>query len=201
MLSRSGSGRLQVLIVVLGSALLLSPMGCGDVLGFTQEQVAKGAETFRLQCARCHGPDGQGIADIYKGLTAPPLIGPGSLPEQPRAYQRVRHYDFQNIRDVYEFASSVMPLDQPASLYPEDYWNVLAYILDGNGMQSDNTPLNAESAAKISIATVNKQEQSSGKAALSQLESRPSGMAAGLVGSPADARQQGPAAAIVGEHQ
>ena len=46
---------------------------CGMARAFTAEQVDKGRDVFRLQCARCHGPDGQGITNIYRGMTAPPM--------------------------------------------------------------------------------------------------------------------------------
>ncbi len=70
----------------------LDPGGVGAVMlavagtarAFTAEQADKGREVFRLQCARCHGPDGQGISNIYKGMTAPPLIGPAALPLDPQ---------------------------------------------------------------------------------------------------------------------
>jgi mono/diheme cytochrome c family protein len=194
--------RWPFIVVVLGifaAASFLLCFGGGTAAAFTKEQVAKGAETFRLQCARCHGPSGRGISDVYKNLTAPPLIGPGSLPPQPRSYQKVRHFDFQNIRDVYEFASSVMPLDQPASLNPDDYWNVIAYILDKDGMKPNGSELNANNAENIKIAAVDKQEQSSQNAA-----GAPSTTAAesyGFVGSPPNPNQIGPAAAVVGNER
>jgi mono/diheme cytochrome c family protein len=103
-----------------GFALVLLLAVAPAVCAFTAEQVVKGREVFRLQCARCHGPDGQGISNIYKGMTAPPMIGPAALPLNPRPYQKIRHYQFRNVRDVYEFASAIMPADQPASLSAED---------------------------------------------------------------------------------
>ncbi|MGO9060472.1 MAG: c-type cytochrome [Candidatus Binataceae bacterium] len=124
----------------------------GRARAFTAEQADKGREVFRLQCARCHGPEGQGISNIYKGMTAPPLIGPSALPLDPRAYQKMRHYQFRNVRDVYEFASAVMPADQPASLSAEDYWNVIAFLLSANGVPVNGKLLTENEAADISLA-------------------------------------------------
>ena len=56
--------------------------------GFTAEQTDKGREVFRLQCARCHGPDGQGISNIYKGMTAPPLVGQAPFRSIPAPIRR-----------------------------------------------------------------------------------------------------------------
>ena len=119
---------------------------------FTAEQVDKGREVFRLQCARCHGPAGQGISNIYRGMTAPPLIGSGALPLDPRPYQKMRHFQFRTVRDIYEFASAVMPADQPASLSDADYWNVIAFLLNGNGMPVNGRLLNEDEAAQIPLA-------------------------------------------------
>ncbi|HJU11430.1 MAG TPA: c-type cytochrome [Candidatus Binataceae bacterium] len=190
----------SIIVASIAALMFLPRAGVGRASAFTQEQVDKGAETFRLQCARCHGPNGRGISDVYKDLTAPPLIGPGSLPAQPRPYQKVRHCDFRNLRDVYEFASSVMPLDQPASLYPQDYWNVLAYILDADGMRPDGKELNSDSAEKLQIGTVDKYANSSRNAgpAEAAFGSANPAHAPGLVGAPPNPMQQGPAAAIVG---
>ncbi|MGH7906440.1 MAG: c-type cytochrome [Candidatus Binataceae bacterium] len=118
---------------------------------FTRQQVDKGQKVYLLQCARCHGPEGQGIKDVYKNLTAPSLIGPDALPLNPRPYQRIRHFQFRNVRDVYEFTSSIMPLDQPASLDPEDYWDVIAYLLDAGGLKTNGATLNGGTAGNISL--------------------------------------------------
>jgi cytochrome c len=114
--------------------------------------VDKGREVFRLQCARCHGPSGQGIINIYRTMTAPPLIGPGAFPLNPRPYQKMRHFQFRTVRDIYEFASAVMPADQPASLNDADYWNSIAFLLNANGMPVNGRLLNEDAAADISLA-------------------------------------------------
>jgi cytochrome c len=137
--------------VLLAMALLAL---AGSARAFTAEQADKGREVFRLQCARCHGPDGQGISNIYKGMTAPPLVGPAALPLNPRAYQKMRHFQFRTVRDVYEFASAVMPADQPASLSAEDYWNAIAYVLSANGVPVDGKLLTEDGAADLSLASL-----------------------------------------------
>ena len=142
------------------AALLAIPAIPRPARAFSQEQVDKGRETYRLQCARCHGPDGQGVRNAYRDLTAPPLIGPGALPLDPHPYQKLRHFQFHTMLDVYEFASSVMPLDQPGSLYPQDYWNVMAYLLDANGEKPDGREMNQQTAAQISLDSVRRREAS-----------------------------------------
>lgn len=134
--------------LALGGVLLLQ----SGARAFTQEQVNKGQDTFRLQCARCHGPSGQGMEDVYKGLTAPQLIGPGALTVNPRPYQAMRHFKFHTVRDVYDFASAVMPADQPASLSDAEYWDIIAYILDANGEAPNGEQLDEAAAGRLSLA-------------------------------------------------
>ncbi len=145
---------LRLASIVRTGLLLISLIliGYAPARAFTAEQVEKGRDLFRLNCARCHGPDGQGIRDIYRGMTAPALISPGAFPLDPRPYQRMRHFQFRTARDVYEFSSAVMPADQPASLSAEDYWDVIAYLLNANGMHVNGQMLTENAAEDISLA-------------------------------------------------
>jgi hypothetical protein len=54
---------------------------------------------------------------------------------------------------VYEFISAAMPADQPASLEAEQYWNVLAFVLQSNGTPVDGTQLNDTSSEQITPHT------------------------------------------------
>jgi polar amino acid transport system substrate-binding protein len=145
--------------------LLMLLAVAAPAFAFTAEQADKGREVFRLQCARCHGPDGQGISNIYKGMTAPPLVGPAALPLDPRSYQKMRHFQFRTVRDVYEFASAVMPADQPASLSAEDYWNVIAYLLSANGVPVNGKLLTEDEAANLSLGPLQQRNNQADKGA------------------------------------
>lgn len=152
---------LRVELALLATAVLVLA-ACAWASAFTAEQADKGREIFRLQCARCHGPAGQGITDIYRGMTAPPLIGPTAFPLDPRPYQKMRHFQFHTVQDIYEFASAVMPADQPASLSAEDYWNVIAYLLSSNGMRVNGQPLDQNQSASMSLAKLQAREKQAG---------------------------------------
>jgi len=149
-----GDRRLKRMWGLAAAAMAMTLALAGPARAFTAEQADKGREVFRLQCARCHGPDGQGISNIYKGMIAPPLIGPAALPLDPRSYQKMRHFQFRNVRDVYEFASAVMPADQPASLSAEDYWNVIAFLLSANGVPVNGKLLTENDAVDMSLAAL-----------------------------------------------
>jgi cytochrome c len=127
---------------------------------FTDAQAKAGAETFQRQCARCHGPIGEGQDNIYRGLRSPELIGPNSFPVAPRPYQKLRHFEFHSVRDIYEFASAAMPADQPASLSSDEYWDVITYLLQANGVLADRKPLDESIAAQIPIPLTRRQAAS-----------------------------------------
>jgi cytochrome c len=158
----------KVALVTLAASvwLALAPSGA---FAFTQEQVNRGQEVFRLQCARCHGPNGQGVSDVYKGLTAPQLIGPGALTLNPRPYQKMRHFQFRTALNIYQFASAVMPADQPASLNDQDYWDVIAYVLNSDGATPNGQPLTEQSAARMSLAPLQQRLGESGGAVVPAL--------------------------------
>jgi len=136
-------------ILTLGPLIVL--LGAASAHGFTAAQASHGASVYRLQCARCHGPEGQGKDDAYKGLRAPELVGPGALPLKPRPFQRLRKTDFRTVADIYDFVSAAMPADQPAILDAADYWDVIAFSLQTNGAPPDGTPLDQTSAARMPI--------------------------------------------------
>jgi mono/diheme cytochrome c family protein len=116
---------------------------------FTEAQVKHGKRVYKRQCARCHGPDGKGKDNQFKGLRAPELIGSTALPCLPRPYQKIRQSRFRTAEDVYAFASAAMPADEPAIFDADEYWAVIAYLLEANGRKADETPLDKASSARI----------------------------------------------------
>jgi mono/diheme cytochrome c family protein len=99
-------------------ALLLASVGCGGDDGATaqsqDEQVAAGRDVYAAECAKCHGEQGE-------GGTGPVLIG-GS--------RRIASYG--DTDRLYDYVSRTMPFDDAGSLSEEQYWEVIAYLLDAN---------------------------------------------------------------------
>ncbi|MDR7522999.1 MAG: cytochrome c [Armatimonadota bacterium] len=98
------------------------------------EQVDRGRTVFRSSCAKCHGPEGQ-------GGEGPTLIGPASV---------VRSY--RTAQTLFDFVSANMPFDAPGSLKAEDYWDILAFVLDANGLLPPDVVLGPETAPNIRIS-------------------------------------------------
>ena len=97
-------------------------------------QVASGQQVFRQICASCHGDQGEGIED------APPIIGAGNALS-----------DYRTAARLYNFISSEMPNDDPGSLSSQEYYDVLAYLLDQNGMNPSGQAVNSSTAANIPL--------------------------------------------------
>jgi mono/diheme cytochrome c family protein len=104
-------------------------------------QIEAGKAVFADHCARCHGDAGQG------SKKAPPLVGKGALPLDPRPGQK-RTAQFRTAMDVAAFATKNMPPDESdrAEMSTPQYWSVVAFALSANGVKltqpvgPDNAP-------------------------------------------------------------
>jgi cytochrome c len=105
------------------------------ILAQAAEQLERGKTVFANVCATCHGESGEGSGDY------PRLIG---TPNRMATYQTALR--------LFEFVSSEMPSDNPKSLKPEEYWDVLAFILSQNKLLPENTVLGPDNAGNIRTA-------------------------------------------------
>jgi mono/diheme cytochrome c family protein len=87
------------------------------------DQIAAGREVYTASCAQCHGANGE-------GGTGPLLVG---------GNKRIASY--QDTKRLYDYVSSTMPFDEPGSLTQDQYWNVIAYLLDANDLLPAETVL------------------------------------------------------------
>jgi quinoprotein glucose dehydrogenase len=124
---------------VLGSAALglavtlvaqTSPRTVRDGV-FSAEQAARGAGVFESVCANCHE-----IAE---------LVGPDAYLDE---------VDGQPLWETFDYISTEMPEDDPASLRLEEYAAVLAYLFSVYGLPSGSAELSVEreSLEAITIA-------------------------------------------------
>ncbi len=91
-----------------------------------------GKQIFSENCARCHGTSGEGVI-------GPALIG-----------QKQGLVKYRNAQELINFVRSAMPQDAPGSLPEQDYWDVLAFILQSNRIITVET-LRPEEAASIAL--------------------------------------------------
>ena len=104
---------------------------------FTAEQVARGKEKAMAECASCHG-------NTFKGDLAPSLVGPDFID----------HWYDARLGELALRVQNTMPASAPGTLKPEEYADVLAFILSENGFPAGSdtlkmTPVDALDAIKI----------------------------------------------------
>src|SRR5215831_6759745 len=90
---------------------------------YTDEQAARGRETYVMQCKSCHTPASH---------TGPTFA---------------TWWDRKTLSDLYQFVSTRMPKNEPGSLQPDEYADLIAYLLKLNDLPSGSEPLPADSVA------------------------------------------------------
>ena len=105
----------------------------GAVATFTAGQAQAGAATYQDVCASCHMPD---LAGAFE---APQLAGPNFR----------NMWGGRSVRDLIAYITVAMP---PAGEKPSDegFTNIVAYLLQQNGMEAGDTPLVATADGAIS---------------------------------------------------
>lgn len=98
---------------------------------YTQAQAQAGAALYTQNCAMCHG-------DATAGHT---LVQPGTSPA---------------IGGIFSIMTTSMPLNQPGSLTPQQYENIMAYALKNNGYPAGTKALEAKQTLTDSRPFVNK---------------------------------------------
>lgn len=148
-MKRSGILGLAVLFVAMGLAHSLrigstarAAWAAPAFLITATEQTERGKELFAQNCAKCHGEQGQGGEDP-RGGTVPRLIG------TPNGLQ-----GYMTAKGLFDFVSKEMPGDEPGTLMPQIYWDILAFILDSNRLLPPNVTLGPENAANIRLSPV-----------------------------------------------
>lgn len=105
---------------------------------YTAAQVTRGESVYSSKCASCHAPDLTGDGQ------ASPLAGKDFTSA----------WNDQPLSDFFERIRATMPADAPGSLKPADVVDVVAFILNRNGMPAGQAELPAEPAALKEIKFV-----------------------------------------------
>ena len=121
----------------LGSAI--APDGTGLPPG--SGTVAAGRELFAAQCARCHGPGGEG--DV-----GPRLVGGRGTLRTPRPLKTVGSF-WPYATTLWDYVNRAMPFDQPGRLTPPEVYAAVAYVLNLNGIVGSDAVMDATSLPKV----------------------------------------------------
>ena len=123
----------------LGSAI--APDGTGLPEG--SGTVAAGRELFAAQCARCHGPNGEG--DVGARLVG----GQGTL-ATPRPIKTVGSF-WPHATTLWDYINRAMPFDRPGMLQPPEVYAAVAYVLNLNGIIDADRVMDATSLPKVKM--------------------------------------------------
>ena len=123
----------------LGSAI--APDGTGLPSG--SGTVAAGRELFEKQCARCHGPTGEGA------VGARLVGGQGTLPT-PRPLKTVGSF-WPYATTLWDYVNRAMPFDRPGLLTPPEVYAAVAFVLNLNGIIQEGQAMDATSLPKVKM--------------------------------------------------
>jgi len=131
---------------VIAVFAVLAFAGWATVARADEAQIAEGGKLFAKHCAKCHGKSGEGTKK------APPVVGKDALPLQPPATAKVRKTEFHTAQDVAEFVSTKMPANKPGSLKADEYYAILAFDLNANGVaDAKSKKIDPTTAAEIKL--------------------------------------------------
>lgn len=102
---------------------------------FTADQAARGTQAFTDNCSACHGVDFTG------GPGSPSLKGP----------EFVFGWKDKPAAELYTYIHANMPPGQAGSLSEAQYYDIVAAILNANGVPAGAAGLSAANAAGLSI--------------------------------------------------
>ena len=122
-------------IATLGASILFSQQT--QVNGFyTAQQANAGRTEYQSNCASCHLPDLKGSNE------APPLAGGNFM----------NAWSVRTTTDLFDFIRSSMPMNNPGSLSEQAYINIVAFLLQANGVAAGSRPFSPATAVAIGSA-------------------------------------------------
>lgn len=87
---------------------------------YTEEQAARGQSTFGAICAACHD-----VADF----SSPSFL---------------QGWEASTVLDLFQLVQKTMPMDNPGSLRPQDYVDVLSYFFRANQIPAGKDELDTD---------------------------------------------------------
>ena len=102
---------------------------------YTPEQAAAGRAVYAASCGMCHGEN-------LNLLPQAPLVGPAFL----------SRWQGRDTDDLYQQLRATMPVEGPGSLPGDSYIEVVAYMLQANGVAPDGESLTASTGAPVGLA-------------------------------------------------
>ena len=105
--------------------------------------VVDGRQLFAAQCARCHGPEGEG------GVGARLVGGQGTL-ASPRPLKTVGSF-WPYATTLWDYVNRAMPFDRPGLLSPPEVYAAVAFVLNLNGIIDESQVMDAATLPKVKM--------------------------------------------------
>lgn len=103
---------------------------------YTVAQAAAGSALYAANCSQCHGQS-------LEGISGPPLAGKAFTDK----------WNGHTADDLYYIMSTQMPLNAPGSLKPDEYLELVAYVLQQNKYPAGSTALTAATLKNVKITS------------------------------------------------
>lgn len=129
-LNAGGAMKIAACLAILVGGLALPQPARADGF-FTKDQSKRGEDVYMKNCAQCHMPDLGGRAPV------PELAGDTFM----------SHWANHPIADLFKRITTTMPQGRPGSLSKEAYADVIAFLLDSNGLPSGGAELKPDADA------------------------------------------------------
>ena len=124
-----------------GFDLIAAPDGSGYPEG--SGTAIQGKTIFERRCVACHGMAGEGTSASTR------LVG-GDMQSEERPIRTVGSY-WPHASTLFDYVQRAMPADAPKSLTSSEVYQVIAYILNMNGIVEDSLVLNKASLMRVEM--------------------------------------------------
>lgn len=128
-----------------GFDLIAQPDGSGYPAGGGTAR--QGKAIFERRCAACHGRNGEGTSAQTR------LVG-GDMQSAERPIRTVGSY-WPHASTLFDYVQRAMPADAPKSLTSSEVYQVIAYVLNMNGIIKDSLVLNKETLMQVEMPNKN----------------------------------------------
>lgn len=113
--------------------------------------VAQGAALYALQCASCHGPNGEGIAPAFPQLVGRDPKAEGfTFSTDPKLVHTIGNY-WPYATTLFDYIKRAMPQAAPGSLTDDQVYALTAYLLAANQVIADSTTLDAAALRAVQM--------------------------------------------------
>jgi S-disulfanyl-L-cysteine oxidoreductase SoxD len=140
-----GLGRAATPAEIAATDVEIGPDGAGLPAGSgTPEQ---GKPVYLMNCATCHGNDGEGHPPLYPQLIGGPR-GSFNFADDPKMTRTIGNY-WPYATTIFDYVRRAMPFSAPRSLTDDQYYAVTAYLLEREGIIAPGTVIDAKSLPAV----------------------------------------------------